>query len=428
MNVSQNTLLNLAGTLIPILVALLTIPPLISGLGQEKFSLLLLMFAIVGYMSLFDMGVGRALTYEISKRQNSPDDEIGSFIKAGLIIVLASTFLGVVFVLFFALKILPNWYDLNAEIFRDAQSAFLIISICILPTTITAGLRGALEGLNRFLQSNINRAFIGISIFSLPYISYKFIGDSLTPIAILLLIARSLVMLMALWQLYDKLATKTSDIIGKAKTLFSYGIWVAMASMIGPFMIYGDRFMLGGIIDVESVTYYATPQEFLVKLLIIPGAFASALFHNFSTNANKRKFLIDQSAKYKKLILLIMIPLVLILSLASNFLLEFWLGKDFAEKAHIPTIIMLIGVVWNSVSLVSFTTLSSLKYVRFITLIRVIELLIFVFTFWILTNNFGIIGAAIAWSTRTFIDMVILWIGERYALSKQPIPNTISNN
>jgi O-antigen/teichoic acid export membrane protein len=66
--VAKNTMYNLFGYGLPLLVAVLLIPPLIKGLGEEKFGILSLSWVIVGYFSFFDFGIGRALTKIIAEK------------------------------------------------------------------------------------------------------------------------------------------------------------------------------------------------------------------------------------------------------------------------------------------------------------------------------------------------------------------------
>jgi O-antigen/teichoic acid export membrane protein len=90
MSVKKNTITNLIGIIAPLIAALYSIPQLISSLGDDGFSIILMIWALIGYFSLFDFGVGRSLTYEISSRMNEPIEVIGSFIKAGLAHLLVS--------------------------------------------------------------------------------------------------------------------------------------------------------------------------------------------------------------------------------------------------------------------------------------------------------------------------------------------------
>ncbi len=409
MSIKKNTIINLIGVIAPLIAALYSIPQLISVLGEEGFSIILMIWALIGYFSLFDFGVGRALTYEISQRMNESTEVIGSFIKAGLIIVLISAFIGFFLVYIFVVFFIREWYDISPSLIQDTISALTISAIAIIPTTITSGLRGGLEGLDKFIASNINRSILGVSIFLLPVISIKIHGESLSIIALYLLAARILVMFFAIWQLrlflFSKATIKPFTLV---HDLFKYGLWVSLSGIVGPLMVYGDRFLLGAILSISSITYYATPQEGLLRLLVIPGALASALFHNFSANNKNHIKLQSDTSLYQRKISLIMGSIILLVILGGYPFYVFWINEEFAKQAYIPTVIMSIGIFFNSLGLISLTTISALGHVKFIGVLHTIELIIFIPTFYILTQNFGIIGASLAWMIRAIIDFILL--------------------
>lgn len=60
MTLRRGTLLKLAGAGLPMIVGVVAIPFLISKLGMERFGILTILWAIIGYFGLFDFGVGRA--------------------------------------------------------------------------------------------------------------------------------------------------------------------------------------------------------------------------------------------------------------------------------------------------------------------------------------------------------------------------------
>src|SRR5450759_4049184 len=66
--IAKNTAINLVGQVLPLFVGIATIPMLIKGLGTDRFGILTLAWMVIGYFSLFDLGLGRALTQIISQR------------------------------------------------------------------------------------------------------------------------------------------------------------------------------------------------------------------------------------------------------------------------------------------------------------------------------------------------------------------------
>ena len=65
----RNVFWNLLGTGAPLLVAIVAIPMLIEGMGTARFGVLTLAWMVVGYFSLFDLGLGRALTKLVAERR-----------------------------------------------------------------------------------------------------------------------------------------------------------------------------------------------------------------------------------------------------------------------------------------------------------------------------------------------------------------------
>src|SRR5215471_7527755 len=82
---AKNTLWNLFGNCAPILVAVFCIPILIRTLGKERFGVLTLAWALIGYASLFDLGLGRALTQLVARKLGAGDEaEIPSLVWTSL--------------------------------------------------------------------------------------------------------------------------------------------------------------------------------------------------------------------------------------------------------------------------------------------------------------------------------------------------------
>lgn len=69
---ARNTLWNLAAQILPMAVALFAIPILIRGIGVPRFGVLSLAWIVIGYFSLFDFGMGRALTKLVAEKARHP--------------------------------------------------------------------------------------------------------------------------------------------------------------------------------------------------------------------------------------------------------------------------------------------------------------------------------------------------------------------
>ena len=69
------------------------------------------------------------------------------------------------------------------------------------------------------------------------------------------------------------------------RPLLSMGGWLSVSNIISPLMNYVDRFVLGIMVSAAAVAYYATPQELILRIGIIPSALTAALFPLFAASA-----------------------------------------------------------------------------------------------------------------------------------------------
>src|SRR5271165_6731772 len=65
--IAHNTILNLVGQALPLLVGVFTVPIILKGLGIERFGLLALCWVVLGYFGMFDLGLGRATTKAVAE-------------------------------------------------------------------------------------------------------------------------------------------------------------------------------------------------------------------------------------------------------------------------------------------------------------------------------------------------------------------------
>src|SRR5215472_7625436 len=70
---ARNSVWNLAGQILPLLVAVVSIPVLVRGLGTDRFGILLIAWAVIGYFGIFDFGISRALTQLVARRLGGGD-------------------------------------------------------------------------------------------------------------------------------------------------------------------------------------------------------------------------------------------------------------------------------------------------------------------------------------------------------------------
>jgi len=65
-SIKHSSLINLLGAVIPLLVTLLTLPFFLPLVGEFRYGALMLLWAVLGYMGVLDLGLGRAVSQRIA--------------------------------------------------------------------------------------------------------------------------------------------------------------------------------------------------------------------------------------------------------------------------------------------------------------------------------------------------------------------------
>lgn len=406
MSLKRDTIYNLLGHGIPLCAAVITIPYLLRVLGNEQFGLLSLIWALIGYFGLFDLGVGRALTYEVSRNQTGNILILKTLVKAGLALTILTGLIGAVAVYFFVAPYTGPWFKLSPERHSAARLAFEVAALGVIPTTLTSGLRGVLEGFSRFWASNISRSVLGTLMFVMPALVTTIRGPDLPAVAASIVAARFLVCGVMLFQLRQFLHGGGTVRRGDVMALLNFGIWVTISGIVSPLMVYGDRFFVSAAVGVGELALYAIPQEGLQRLLLIPAALTMALLPRLSALSDREEIKLH----YWRNLLRIaawMFPILVAASLLAGPILAVWISEEFSDKSAVIVVILCAGLWFNSLAQMPMTLLHALGRPKLAAVAHLIELPVYIAVVMVLSESFGVVGAAIAWSLRVTVDFFI---------------------
>lgn len=426
MSLKRNTIWNLLGAGLPLLAAAAFIPYCMEQLGNEAFGVLTLIWALIGYFSVFDFGTGRALTYELSKLRDSQQrKEVQTTLRAGLILTVFTGALGSLIIFALAYPLAHRWLGISPSLQSGAFLAFQIAAAGIIPTTLASGLRGAMEGMDRFDASNINKIFLGFCMFILPALSIWLHGASLGYIALYLVLSRVVVVLIGMLQLREDLfslsrfAHTTQSLLGHMRGLMSYGMWLTLSGIISPMMVYGDRFFVSAAVGADQLSLYSIPQEALIRLLIIPVAICGALLPTF-TVIHDQKLLQENYQRHHKRLALMMLAICILSALLAYPVLSVWLSVDFAKKALPIALVFSFGIWVNSIAVMPYILLQSKGKTALTAQFHLIELFVYIALLYVLSKNFGLLGAAWAWVIRVALDFLLLHFAAKRLLAVSP--------
>lgn len=418
----RNTLFNICGYGIPLCAAVFTIPFIIKGLGADRFGVLTLSWTLIGYLGLFDLGMGRALTQIVAEKLGKKQsDDIPSLIWTAICVMgifgLIVAVIAAITLPWLARDILKIPMGMGQEV----ELAFLLIAGFVPVVIVSVGLRGVLDAYHRFDLTNSVRIPLGLFTFISPLLIMPFTINIVT-ILIVLMIGR-LVGIVVQINFCIRLLPENRKKCRFDSTIFrallKFGAWMSVTNIIAPLMMYLDRFFIGAMISMAAVTYFATPSEVITKLLLISGALMGVLFPAFSRTYEKDP---NQTAGlfYKGLqyVYVIMFPLIILILLFAEEGLSVWLNQEFVRQSSLIVKYLAIGVFFISLGQVPYALIQGTGRPDLTAKLHLFEFPLYLCVLWALIRAYGINGAAIAWVVRSFIDaMAMYYLARRRLIS-----------
>ncbi|MCU1722222.1 flippase [Pseudomonas sp. 5P_5.1_Bac1] len=408
----KSTALNLGGLGLPMIVAFFSIPYLIQMLGAEKFGLLALIWAVVSYVGIFDLGLGRALTLQVATCDaQERRHELGSILGTAyvLMLLLGGALAGVIFLAAPSIVALIK----GVSDIREVEAAFIVMALSVPFIILTSGFKGLLEARQEFAKVNYVRLPLGIFTFAGPAILVFWFGARLDLIAIVLVIGRVIGCLAYFWFAlgiarieHRQLSWRNAQV----RQLCVCGGWLSVGSVVSPIMGYADRFVLGILVSANAVAYYVTPNELVTKLWILPGALTAVLFPIFSGYfvGGAKKNAVELFDFFSMVIYLAVAPVSLVLAMFSYDLLQFWVGSEFAREGQHVLVIFAFAILVNCLAHVPLTLLQGTGSAKSVAVLQLIEVPLFLLALWVLTLKFGVVGAAWAWVLRALFDTAVM--------------------
>jgi O-antigen/teichoic acid export membrane protein len=409
---ARNTALNLAGRIVPLLVAVATVPYVIHHLGPDRYGLLALAWLVVGYFALFNLGIGPATTKFVAELLGKGDTaRLPELVWTAL---ASQTFLGLAGGIALAAAspfLVERVLKIPADLHPQARLIFLIMA-ALLPFDFASGsMQGVLGASQRFDLLNAVSLPSSALSYLLPVAALA-LGFGLPAIVLFLAVARlasfAVVTLLCL-RLYPALRRICFD-FSLVRSLLGFGGWVTLSSAIGPILVYFDRFLLGAVVSIAAVGFYTPPYLISSKLSILPSSMMGTLFPAFSTSAGRgdAEWIRRTLVRSLKFLILIAGPAALLLAFFARPLLTLWLGAKFAAEGTLVLQIMAAAVLINSLALVPYNLLYGVGRPDIPAKFHVAELPVHIGLAWFLVTRFGLPGAAMAWAFRVTLDFVLL--------------------
>ena len=406
---------SMLGLALPAIVAAFTIPELIGRLGNERFGFLGLVWALTGFGGIFDLGVGRAAVFFISDKLGRLDVRgVLQIYDAAKKITLAAGIFGGCLLLLATLLNVQSYISYSLVTEEEVFFSMLIVAVMIPMQAMITTLRGVNEAFQEFKFISFVRILNGVVTFVGPVLVSLWTTNLLM---LILPLTVAKLFTLALSKLLATNAIRKLDISGLNATeasrdtyiqMIRFGGWATVSTILSPFMTQADRFIIGVYISAAAVGVYVLPMEVISQSLLLIGGITTVMYpflsRKFSENFNAG---LSIFSNYSKLLNVLFLAIYIPLFFLIPYLMEAWIEGTSSESILIAQVLC-CGALFNSLTGIKYSMIQGMGRADITAKIHLIELPLYIILVFILVINFGLIGAAIAWSARMLLDLTLM--------------------
>jgi O-antigen/teichoic acid export membrane protein len=399
--ITRNVAYNFGAQVWFLALAVVTTPYLVGELGIELYGLLALLTSLMGYFAFLDLGLGVATVKYLSEFHARGDEaavrrvvgtSIGAFLVLGVLgggaIAAAAPFLA------------ETVLDLQASRADLARTALYVAALGFLVNMPLAAF-GAIPNALQWLDLVNRRSLVFGTASVAGTVSLLALGRGLVAVLVLnalvslaaagsfARLARRLLPTVSLWPRLDLPTLRLLTGFGSLK----------FANQLATQTVYHiDRFLVGALVSVSAVTYYAIPATIAQRLAAlvanISGAYLPAA-SDLHGRDDRRRFA-ELYFRATKLVAVVVFPIGSLAFIFAEPVLRFWLGARFAAESADVLRVLVAGYMVNALSTIPAVAADSLGRPRVTTAFSVASGALNVGLSVVLIPAYGIMGAAVA--------------------------------
>lgn len=407
-SIRKHTAYNFAGSVVSLAVLLVSIPWYLQLIGMERYGVLSILWLLFGYFGFFDFGIGRAVAQRVAALSDKGDRKKIEVLWAGLLVNLVLAVLGAFFLYFALGYILTNWIDIDAGVRGEVDTAVFWVSLSLIPSIASGALSGVVLGSEKFLMLNIVDVTGKVALQILPLATALLFSPELGSVTQAIFIARVLAFFLWVFAciklLPDSMFPRWKP--GIASTLWKYGSWITLGMLLAPLLSGVERLVIGHLQGATFVTHYAIPFSLIAPIALLSASLSNALFPRF---ASEEKYGTRRLADNAVLAVVCLVtPIMVLAAFIVQPFLSVWIDVEFSGNTVGIAQVLIVGFWANSVAKVFHTKLQGEGKPETVAIIHLMEVLPFILTMYLMISQWGVLGAALAWTIRTVADMLLL--------------------
>lgn len=407
-SLKRSATFNFLGSLLPMLIALVTTPIYLEHIGAARYGVLAIVWMVQGYFGFLDLGLSSATSNRVAQLADATHAERESVLWTALVVNAALGITGGV-LLYGLLQVLIGHFDMGPALQAELMPALPVVA-CLVPlSNLISVFNGAMIGRERFGALNAVQMPVTLLYQLVPLAAALLFGPSLRHLVYGTLVAGIAALALnavVVWHIFPLrfAGGPRRELVSK---LMSYGAWISVTSLAQPLLETADRLMIGSALGPQAVTWYQVPFNLAGRVKLLPSVLTRTLFPRLSSLDAAHAA--ELSASTIRGLAVALTPMTVFGMFLMHPFLTLWVGQAFTSHAASVGETILLGIWINSLASIAACHLQATGRPGIVARFQAYEMLPFFALLWWAMHSFGVLGAALAWSARCLLDGVLLF-------------------
>lgn len=397
--VARNSFANLLGALLPALVALATIPFIVSRLGESSYGVLTLVTAIVGYFAVLDLNLtSGSVKYVAQYHAVGRSTELDQVITFGGLVYMAIGLLGCLAIAVFADPLASRLFKVPEQLIAVTVATLKLAAIGFFFGQMQSYLHSIPQSLQRYDISATLESCFGVLV-PLLTVAILWLGHGLFEIVLLrvaLSIANVATLIAVIRRLLPSFRFKlpSRSII---RSLASFSGYAYLSRLAAITYAEGDKLIIGATAGMAALTYYVVPFTLMNRVFAMSYRLGGVIYPLASELQSKNEMarLKDVYFAATRYIFFLNSLIALLATLFAVETLHYWMGPEFARQGSLILAIVAIASLVDSTTNLPSLVNDGLGRPRVTGLFAIARALLGLTLIYVLVTSFGILGAAI---------------------------------
>jgi O-antigen/teichoic acid export membrane protein len=400
---------NFLNRVIVAVINLIAIPFLLENLGDFEFGVFSLYNLLIMFFVMSDFGLSKSGVRFITLYFNKP--KIKEIYASFIILTLLSCLLLIIVGVLLSNKII-FFFDLNT--IQDSKIIYYLTIVigCMLM------IRGFFISVIFSFQNYKFYNWINIFIETVRWSGTIYVSFLENPLQKVFIVqASTYIFHNLILCIYSIKLIKIKNITFKIykntiREILHFSSQIALSDLFQKIMSYSDKIIVSILGSISGLSFYYIAFQVVSKLYEIPGNILLVYYTKFGVSyANNNKVvLLKDYEDVTRITLILIIPILMNLFFASDFILDLWLNNDSINIISKILKIFCLGALAGCLTLPSLSLSNAIGKPKFVLFSNIYTSILLLSINIILIKLYGIYGAAFAWSIVQFFPLIFLTI------------------